>query len=342
MKKIIKIAAIIIALMLAYTAWNVLGPVVSAPKEKYFYIKSGSGYDDVKNQLSEQDVLNNFFFFDIISKRVGYDNNVKAGRYSIKNGSNIINLIRMLKSGNQAEVRLVINKIRTKEDFAGKIGNNFEADSTEAIRFLLSNDSLAPYHLDTNTVMTIIVPNSYLFWWNGSFKKIFERLKKQHDYFWEGERTLKAKSKGFTPEQIYTIASIVEEETNMESDKEKIASVYFNRIAKNMKLEADPTVKYAMRDFGLKRILHGHLDYPSAYNTYYKTGLPPGPICTPSINTIDAVLDAPKTDYIFFVAKPDFGGYSNFASTYSEHLKYAKAYQTALDNLMKSKSQQKP
>jgi UPF0755 protein len=97
-----------------------------------------------------------------------------------------------------------------------------------------------------------------------------------------------------------------------------------------------------MRDFGLNRILHGHLDYPSVYNTYYKTGLPPGPICTPSISTIDAVLDAPKTDYIFFVAKPDFGGYSNFASTYSQHLQYAKAYQAALDKLMSTKSQQKP
>jgi UPF0755 protein len=342
MKKNIKIAAFITALVLAFAGWNVFGPVVSAPKEKYFYIKSGSGYDEVKNKLSEQHILNNFFFFDIISKRVGYNYNIKAGRYIIKNGSNIISLIRMLKSGNQAEVRLVINKIRTKEEFAGKIGNNFEADSTEAIRFLLSNDSLAPYHLDTNTVMTIIIPNSYLFWWNGSFKKIFERLKKQNDYFWEGERTLKAKSKGYTPEQIYTIASIVEEETNMEADKGKIASVYFNRIDKNMKLEADPTVKYAMRDFRLKRILHGHLDYPSKYNTYYKTGFPPGPICTPSINTIDAVLNAPKTDYIFFVAKPDFGGYSNFASTYSEHLQFAKVYQAALDNLFSNKSQQKP
>ena len=196
MKKTIKIAATIIALVLAYTGWNVFGPVVSAPNEKYFYIHTGSDYENVKNQLSEQHVLKNFFFFDIISKRVGYNHNVKAGRYSIKNGSNIISLIRMLKSGSQAEVRLVINKIRTKEEFAEKIGNNFEADSAEAIKFLLSNDSLAPYHLDTNTVMTIIVPNSYLFWWNGSFKKIFERLKKQHEYFWEGERTAKAKMKG--------------------------------------------------------------------------------------------------------------------------------------------------
>jgi UPF0755 protein len=131
----------------------------------------------------------------------------------------------------------------------------------------------------------------------------------------------------------------VEEETNKEEDKGKIASVYINRINKGMKLEADPTVKFAMKDFGLKRILLEHLKFPSPYNTYQNLGLPPGPICTPSSKTIDAVLNAPQTDYIFFVAKPDFNGYSNFAATYSEHLQYAKAYQNALDSLIKAKKQ---
>src|SRR5205085_3646162 len=118
---------------------------------------------------------------------------------------------------------------------------------------------------------------------------------------------------------------------NMEEDKGLIASVYLNRMEKGMKLEADPTVKYAMRDFSLKRVLHVHLVYPSPYNTYRQSGLPPGPICTPSINTIDAVLNAPKTRYLFFVAKPDFKGYSNFSETYTEHQQFAKAYQHALD-----------
>jgi UPF0755 protein len=129
----------------------------------------------------------------------------------------------------------------------------------------------------------------------------------------------------------------VEEETNKLKDKGLIASVYINRINKGMRLEADPTVKYAMRDFGLKRIMYGHLNYASPYNTYQNQGLPPGPICTPSAETIDAVLDAPQTDYIFFVAKPDFNGYSNFAATYEEHLKYAKEYQLALDELIRKK-----
>jgi UPF0755 protein len=133
------------------------------------------------------------------------------------------------------------------------------------------------------------------------------------------------------------MASIVEEETNKPEDKGLIASVYINRINKGMKLEADPTVKFAMRDFGLKRILYAHLTYPSPYNTYQHTGLPPGPICTPSAQTIDAVLNAPETNYIFFVAKADFNGYSNFAATYEEHLKFAKAYQQALNELIRKK-----
>jgi len=134
------------------------------------------------------------------------------------------------------------------------------------------------------------------------------------------------------------MASIVEEETNKEADKGKIASVYMNRMATGMKLQADPTVKFALKNFALTRILHGHLAYPSPYNTYQNTGLPPGPICTPSVKTIDAVLNAPKTNYTYFVAKPDFNGYSNFATTYEEHLVYAKAYQQALDSLVAAKA----
>ena len=136
------------------------------------------------------------------------------------------------------------------------------------------------------------------------------------------------------------MASIVEEETNAAEDKGKIASVYMNRMAAGMKLQADPTVKFAMKNFTLTRILHGHLSYPSLFNTYQNLGLPPGPICTPSIKTIDAVLDAPQTSYIYFVAKPDFNGYSNFATTYAEHLVFAKAYQQALDSLIRAKANQ--
>lgn len=337
MKKFILISLLILVVLGAFTAWNLFGPTVHAPASKYFYIKTGSTYEDVKKSLVDQDIIGGTFFFDRVAKQVKYNKRVKPGRYEIKGGS-LVNLVRMLKAGNQSPVRFVINKLRTKEDLASKIGNNFETDSATVMNFISNNDSLASYHLDTNTVMTLIIPNSYLIWWNSSLKNILDRLSTQQQHFWEGKRIEKAAALKLTPVQVYTIASIVEEETNQPEDKGKIASTYINRLEKGMKLEADPTVKYAMRNFALKRILRGHLQYPSPYNTYLQTGLPPGPICTPSINTIDAVLDAPRTNYLFFVAKPDLRGYSNFAATYPEHLAFAKAYQQALDSLFVNKT----
>ncbi len=337
MKKIIGIIALILIITGAYVAWNLFGATVEAPAEKYFFIKTGASYEDVKKQLLDNKILSGTFFFNKVAKQTHYDQNVKAGRYEIQDGSSVIKLVRMLKSGAQSPVKLVINKLRTKEDLAQKIGYNFECDSAEVIRFLTSNDSLKSYKLDTNTVMTAVIPNTYLFQWNSSFKKLFTRLMDEEEKFWTPERRAKAAAKGLSTQQVYTMASIVEEETNKPEDKLLIASTYINRINKGMKLEADPTVKYAMRAFGLKRILNGHLKYESSYNTYQHTGLPPGPICTPSAKTIDAVLDAPQTNYIFFVAKPDFKGYSNFAETYAQHMIYAKAYQKALDSLILSK-----
>jgi UPF0755 protein len=338
MKRIFLIIFIILAIAAGYAAWNIFGPTVSAPPGKYFYIKTGSSYADVKNNLLQQKIISGGFFFDRISRQVKYDQHIKPGRYQIKNGS-LVDLVRMLKSGRQAAVRLVINKLRTKEDLAAKIGQNFETDSAQVMNFICNNDSLKKYNLDTNTVITLIIPNTYLLWWNSSLRNLLDRFSTQKENFWKGDRTKKAEAIHLTPDQVYTMASIVEEETNQPEDKGKIASTYLNRLARGMKLEADPTVKYAMRNFGLKRILHGHLAYPSPYNTYRQPGLPPGPICTPSMNTIDAVLDAPQTNYLFFVAKPDLRGYSNFAETYPQHLAFAKAYQQALDSLMLVKSQ---
>ena len=315
--------------------WIFFGPTISNQQNKYFYVKTGSSFEDVKISLIREGFISNSFSFEILSSISGFKKKVKPGKYLIKNGSSLYRLISILKSGKQSDVRLVLTKLRTKEDFASKIGKSFEADSLEVMHFLLNNDSLAPYNLDTNTVMSIIIPNTYRLWWDGNFGKIFKRLAKQHDLFWEGKRTEKAKKVGLQPIEVYTLASIIEEETNKKEDKGKIASVYINRLHKNMKLEADPTVKYSMRNFELKRILNTHLQFASPYNTYKNTGLPPGPICTPSISTIDAVLEAPITNYLFFVAKPDFSGYSNFSENYAQHLIYAKAYQLALDSLMK-------
>lgn len=341
MKRIVLFILLAVILTGLYAAWQVFGPVVNAPADKYFYIKTGSSYSDVTASLKDQHIIGSVFFFDKLAKQAKYNQKVRPGRYEITDGMSVYNLVKMLKAGRQSPVKLVINKLRTKEDLAQKIGSMFECSEADALKFLYSNDSLRKYGLDTNTAMTAVIPNTYLINWNNSFPKLFGRLKSEEEKFWTTERKEKAAAKNLTPAQVYTMASIVEEETNKLKDKGLIASVYINRISKGMKLEADPTVKYAMRDFGLKRILFGHLKYPSPYNTYQNTGLPPGPICTPGTETINAVLDAPETDFIFFVAKPSFDGYSNFAATYEEHLKFAKEYQLALDELMKNKQPNK-
>ncbi len=340
MKKILLFLILIIVLLGGYAAWQIFGPTVKAPADKYFYIKTGAVYKDVLQSLKDNKIIGSTFFFDKLSQQADYDKKVRAGRYEIKDGMSVYNLIKMLKAGRQSPVKLVINKFRTKEDLAKKMGDLFECTETEALQFLYSNDSLKKFNLDTNTAMTAVIPNTYLLNWNNSFGKLFTRLKSEEEKFWNSERKAKAAAKNMSPQQVYTMASIVEEETNKLKDKGLIASVYINRIKKGMKLEADPTVKYAMRDFGLKRILHGHLKYPSPYNTYQNTGLPPGPICTPGIETLDAVLDAPETDYIFFVAKPGLDGYSNFASSYEQHLKFAKEYQSWLTDFLKKKQEQ--
>ncbi len=342
MKKRIKLALVIAAIgfiVAGYLAWQLFGPTVSVPEGKYFYIKTGAVYQSVKDSLIKKEIIKRDKLFDRVAKYLHYDRSVKAGKYKITEGMSVVSLIRMLRAGNQFPVNLVITKLRTKEDLAQKIGLNFEQSSDLVIQFLLNTDSLKKYDLDTNTVLTAVIPNTYTFTWNTAPSRIFKRLFMEQQKFWNAERKASAAALGLSVKQAYILASIVEEETNKLEDKGKIASVYMNRMRAGMRLAADPTVKFALGDFSLKRIYFKHLSYLSPYNTYLNSGLPPGPICTPSIKTIDAVLAAPETNYLFFVAKPDFSGYSNFASGYAQHLIYAKAYQKALDSLIKAKQQ---
>jgi UPF0755 protein len=315
------------------------GPTIKSPAGKFFYIHTGTTYRQVKDSLKKNQLINNDFWFDKVAGYSNYDKNVKPGKYKISEDMSVVNLVRMLRSGRQSPVNLVITKLRTKEDFAKKISENFETDSLSAIKFLNNNDSILEFDVDTNSVITIVIPNTYTYTWNTPIKKILKKLYLEQQRFWNGERMKKAERLHLTPKEIYTISSLVEEETNRQEDKGKIASVYINRLRKGMKLAADPTIKFAMKDFGLKRIYYKYLGYPSPYNTYIHTGLPPGPINTPSIKTIDAVLNAPETDYLFFVARPNSGGLSDFASTFQEHTVYAKTYRDALDSALKAKQE---
>ncbi len=334
MKKIIFLLFLILVIAGGVLAWMAMGSATTfQSKSKYIYAyDSLPAKQQLQQQLGDSAFVRNIWLFNILADRMHVWSKLKAGRFEIKQGESLIGLARRLRNNQQAPARLVINKLRTANDFAKLIGKNFSTDSLHAYRFLSNNDSLQIIGADTNTLMTFVIPDTYILNWNLPVRKILQRLVDEKDKFWSADNRLqKAEAAGFTPLQIYTIASIVEEETNKNDEKGNIASVYINRYYKNMALGADPTIKFALKDFALKRILYGHLQVASPYNTYRNKGLPPGPICTPSEKTIDAVLNAPKTDYLFFVAKSDFSGYHHFSSNYAEHEQYAKLYQQALN-----------
>ena len=341
MKKVILSVVVIVMLAAIYIAWITFGSATHfSSNQKYLYLYDNrSVKEQTKQQLNDSSYISHVWWFNILANQFDVWERLKPGRFEIKQGESVLDVVRTLRNNRQSPVRLVINKLRTANDFAKLIGKNFSTDSIHALLYFTSNDSLQQLGVDSNTLMTLVIPDTYIIYWNTSLSKIMRRIKDEKDKFWTtNNRLQKADAAGFTPAQIVTIASIVEEETNKNDDKGKIASVYINRYHKGMPLAADPTIKFALKDFSLKRILYGHLNVVSPYNTYRNKGLPPGPICTPSVKTIDAVLDAPATDYIFFVAKSDFSGYSHFSSNYAEHNQYAKLYQQALDSLIKSRT----
>jgi len=338
-KKLIYIAATLLVLIVI-GAWLVFGPATSfGEKNKYLFVRSGQNVrQQIEAQIDTGDIVYFPFIFKVAAAKTGVWEKLKPGRFEIKKGTSIFNMVRMLRNNVQSPVKLVINKLRTKENLAKLLGKNFSFDSTTAMQFFKSNDSLLQLGADTNTLFTLVIPDTYLFKWNTEPATLLQKLKDNEEKFWDKEDRLQlAQEQGLTPQQVYTIASIVEEETNKDDEKGNIASVYINRMNRGRPLAADPTVKYALRDFSIKRIYFKHLAVESPYNTYKYKGLPPGPICTPSQITIDAVLHAPKTDYLFFVAKSDFSGYHHFSNNFAEHDQYAKTYQRALDSLIKNK-----
>jgi UPF0755 protein len=337
MKKIILAALIIILGVAAVAAWYVLGSGTAFNDDRaYLYVRTGKAdKESVMEFIGSKRLLKHPGTFEMLANRMDVWEKLKPGRYEIKQGESILTIARHLRNNQQSPVKLVINKLRTNDELARLIAKNFEADSAAVLEVINNPDSLQKLGVDTQTLMTLLIPNTYSILWTTAPQKILQRLKKEQEIFWaKNNRLQKAAALGLDKKQVITIASIVEEETNKQEDKGKIASVYMNRMERGMPLGADPTIKFALRDFGLKRIYHKHLDVVSPYNTYRNQGLPPGPICTPSPKTIDAVLDAPKTDYIFFVAKSDFSGYHVFTSNYADHQQYANQYQKALDEWM--------
>lgn len=305
---------------------------------KYLYIKTGEAtFEKVVQSMKDSSLVKNPGSFEWLGHRMDLEEQIKPGRYEIKKGMSLFAIARMLRNGRQSPVNLVITKLRTRENLAALIGRRFECDSASVMNYMNNADSMKMYGFDSISIMTAIYPNTYTYFWNNTPSGIFKKFFAEYKKVWNEERRAKADTLGLTPGQVYTLASIVEEETNANEEKGNIASVYYNRLKKGQKLQADPTVKFALGDFSLRRIYLKHLTAESPYNTYRVTGLPPGPICTPSLRTIDAVLNQPKTNYLFFVAKSDFSGRHTFTETYMQHLVEAKAFQKALDSVMAAK-----
>lgn len=336
-KPLIRIVVIFLILLVvagAFIGWVIFGPnTKNITGETFFYVPTGATYGRVIDSFKARGLLRHPKNFDEVARFLDYPNRVRAGKYRLREGMSSFNIIRLLRSGKQTPVKLVINKERTKADMAQLLAENLEPDSARFMALFTDSVFLAKYGFTTFTAMCAIVPNTYQFFWDTNAKATFERLAEERDKFWTQQRRAAADSLGLTPDEVYILASIVEEETNKLKDKPLIASVYLNRLNRGIRLQADPTIRFALKNFALKRVSGEDLTVQSPYNTYLYAGLPPGPICTPSIKTIDAVLRAPQSAYLYFCAKPDFSGFHSFAETYSEHLRNARAYHKALDKL---------
>lgn len=307
-------------------------------RPRFLYVHTGkASSEEVMRSIRDSNFLRNPGAFEWLAGASGVWEKIRPGKYKLPKGMSLFALARALRNGQQAPVDLIITKLRTKEQLAALIGRRFETDSASMIAFL-NGPGISAYGLDSNTVMSAVFPDTYTYTWTAPDSVIFEKLYAQYKKVWNDVRKSKAAALSITPTQAYILASIIEEETNVAEDKPLMASVYLNRLKKGIRLGADPTVKFALRNFELRRIYQKHLQAESPYNTYRYAGLPPGPICTPSLKTLDAVLSAPNTNYLYFVAKSDFSQRHVFTETYSEHLKYARLYQEALSKLQQQRA----
>ena len=297
----------------------------------YVYVDSDDTIDSVYTKLSPVATSRGMSVFKMFAGHTSYSKHVRSGRYAIRPGEGVLKVFRHMKNGQQEPVQLTIPSVRTMDKLAGAISGKLMLDSVTLYKALTDQHVCQKYGYDTCTIACMFIPNTYDMYWNVSLDKFLERMQKESKKLWTFERMEKAKAMGLTPNQVITLASIVDEETANNAEKPMIAGMYYNRFKTGMPLQADPTIKFALKRFELKRIYENLLFVKSPYNTYRNIGLPPGPIRIPSVAGIDAVLNHVHHDYLYMCAKEDFSGTHNFARTYEEHLKNAAKYSKALN-----------
>ncbi|PKP05166.1 MAG: endolytic transglycosylase MltG [Bacteroidetes bacterium HGW-Bacteroidetes-6] len=346
MKKIILIILTILLILGAGGAWYVYNKAFSpnvnleGKNEQVIYLPTGSTMQNLMDTIEKYNLLQDKSSFEMLAKYKHLDKKLKSGRYVIVAGMSNNAMVNMFISGRQTPVTITFNNIRTREDFVEKIGPKLECGK-EALLEVLNSDSIAKkYGLTRENLMVIFIPNTYEIYWNTSAADFIDKMYAEYEKFWTSERRKKAEAIGLKPEEVSILASIVQGETNKIDEMGEIAGVYINRIRKGWKLEACPTVIFAIGDFTKTRVLKKDLEIESPYNTYRNEGLPPGPINLPNASTIDQVLNYSKHDYMFFSAREDFSGYHNFAVTSKQHAANARKYQAAYREWQKKKKKE--
>ncbi len=334
-KKIIfgSIAAVI--LLLAITGgviyYKITSPFFNVKETVYLYIDDKKDFNDLLLQLQSTAKIKDISTFQKFAQALDYPKKMKTGRYAVDSEISCKDLLLNLVRGNQTPCKITFNNIRLKNELAENIGVQLMFGLGTLQQALNDSAICSKYGFDEQTIQCMFIPNTYEMYWNISIDRFLERMKKEYDHFWTPERLEKAAGIPLSPVQVSTLASIVEEETIVPDEYPQVAGLYINRLKKGMLLQADPTVKYAIGDFTLKRILYSHLEVESPYNTYKHDGLPPGPIRVPSIKGLNAVLNYTYHQYLYMCAKEDFSGRHNFATTLAEHTRNAQRYQAALN-----------
>jgi UPF0755 protein len=325
---------IILTVCLAGTAflWIVVfKPNVKSDTAMRIYLPSGSSFENLIDTLRSTGALRNERNFLVTARLKSFDRSLKSGSYIIDPGMNNSEIVNMLRSGLQAPVNVTFNNIRTLDELAAKVGSQIEADPASLSRFFDDENNYSADGFTRQTLISVFLPDTYQLYWNLDPKGFYRRMLREYNAFWNDERLSSAKALNLTPVEVSTLASIIEEEVAKDDEMPRIAGVYLNRLRKGIPLQADPTVKFAVNDFTIRRVLNEHLEVDSPYNTYKYSGLPPGPVRCASKPALEAVLKAEKHDYLFFVAKADFSGYHHFSRTLSEHNRYAAAYRRELN-----------
>lgn len=322
---------IIVGVALAAYGYSIINTGFDIKKTTYIYIDERKDYDILLKELKDSAKVNNLSNFERLASVMGYKDNLRTGRYTVTSDMNIFTLIRHLRSGHQTPVNLTFNNIRTKENFVERISNQLMIDKEDLLLILNDPEKCNNLGFTPETIVAMFIPNTYQFYWDISLDNFLQKMNKEYTKFWNEDRLAKAKAIGLSPTEVSTLASIVEEECTYTDEYSMVAGLYLNRLHIGQALQADPTVKFAVGDFSLRRILNKHLTVDSPYNTYKYQGLPPGPIRIPSIKGIDAVLNHITHDYLYMCAKEDFSGRHNFAKTFPEHQRNASLYRAELN-----------